>query len=231
VVALAVALDYVRGPATLERNQRERARALRRALTALGVTFVKAGQALSTRPDLLPAAYLEELSELQDGLPGFPDAEAFALIEAELGQPLESVCACHSPTWRDAARPHARWPADKRITPRPIAAASLGQVYRAELLGSGEQVAVKVQRCVSRGGAAERFCQSSLRAGARSAQPGLRRAAEVGHISDPLRRGAGGRARDIAEHQRRRSRGRLRLPRLPVSACACTWGMPPAVGR
>ena len=123
-VAAGVAMDVAtRG---VERNQRRRAVQLRQCLTGLGPTFIKVGQALSTRPDLLPAAYLEELAELQDALPGFPDAEAFALIEAELGTRLEDVY--------------------ERITPKPIAAASLGQVYRAQLRGSGASVAVKVQR-------------------------------------------------------------------------------------
>ena len=123
-VAAGVALDLATGG--VERNQRRRAIQLRRCLTALGPTFIKVGQALSTRPDLLPAAYLEELAELQDALPGFPDAEAFAIIESELGARLEDVY--------------------ERITPQPIAAASLGQVYRAQLRGSGACVAVKVQR-------------------------------------------------------------------------------------
>ena len=122
-VALALALDAASG--SLARNERARATQLRQALTSLGVTFVKLGQALSTRPDLLPGAYLEELSELQDGLPGFPDSQAFALVEAELGGPMQSYF--------------------RSISPRPIAAASLGQVYRAELL-DGTEVAVKVQR-------------------------------------------------------------------------------------
>jgi len=61
-VALSVAFDAARGSDCLRRNERARARQLRQALTSLGVTFVKAGQALSTRPDLLPAVYLEELA-------------------------------------------------------------------------------------------------------------------------------------------------------------------------
>jgi aarF domain-containing kinase len=123
-VVLSVAFDAATG--ALPRTQKARAVQLRKALTFLGAPFVKLGQALSTRPDLLPAAFLEELGELQDALPGFPDAEAFALMESELGQPLERVY--------------------RAITPRPVAAASLGQVYRAVLADSGAAVAVKVQR-------------------------------------------------------------------------------------
>ncbi|CAI9768679.1 unnamed protein product [Fraxinus pennsylvanica] len=117
-------LDQLDGK--LDRNQRLRAVELRQVFTRLGPTFVKIGQGLSTRPDLCPPAYLEELSELQDALPTFPDDEAFACIERELGRSLESVYSL--------------------ISASPIAAASLGQVYKAQLKYSGQVVAVKVQR-------------------------------------------------------------------------------------
>ncbi|KAK9271262.1 hypothetical protein L1049_026852 [Liquidambar formosana] len=110
----------------LDQNKRVRAAELRRVLTKLGPTFVKIGQGLSTRPDICPPEYLEELSELQDALPTFPDAEAFSCIERELGLPLDSIYSS--------------------ISPSPIAAASLGQVYKAQLKYSGQVVAVKVQR-------------------------------------------------------------------------------------
>ncbi|KAE8057492.1 hypothetical protein FH972_014182 [Carpinus fangiana] len=110
----------------LDRNKRLRAAELRRVFTRLGPTFVKIGQGLSTRPDICPPEYLEELSELQDALPTFPDAEAFSCIERELGLPIDSIFSS--------------------ISPSPIAAASLGQVYKAQLKYSGQVVAVKVQR-------------------------------------------------------------------------------------
>lgn len=110
----------------LEQNRRSRAVELRETFTRLGPTFVKLGQGLSTRPDLCPPEFLEELSELQDALPTFPDAEAFACIERELGIPLDSIYSS--------------------ISTSPIAAASLGQVYKAQLKYSGQLVAVKVQR-------------------------------------------------------------------------------------
>ncbi|KAL6978132.1 Protein ACTIVITY OF BC1 COMPLEX KINASE 3, chloroplastic [Sarracenia purpurea var. burkii] len=110
----------------LDQNRRLRAVQLRKVFTRLGPTFVKIGQGLSTRPDLCPPEYLEELSELQDALPTFPDAEAFSCIERELALPLDSIYSS--------------------ISPSPIAAASLGQVYKAQLKYSGQIVAVKVQR-------------------------------------------------------------------------------------
>ncbi|KAG9440981.1 hypothetical protein H6P81_021146 [Aristolochia fimbriata] len=67
----------------LDQNTRLRASELRRIFTRLGPTFVKLGQGLSTRPDICPPEYLEELSQLQDALPTFPDSEAFS---SSLGQ-------------------------------------------------------------------------------------------------------------------------------------------------
>ena len=98
---------------------------LSKSLIGLGPTFIKIGQALGTRADLLPLAYVKELSTLQDQVPPFSTADAFARIEAELGRSLQQCYA--------------------EIDSEPVASASLGQVYRARL-SSGEEVAVKVQR-------------------------------------------------------------------------------------
>lgn len=115
--------DGVRG--CVERNRLRRAAQLRQLLTDLGPGSIKIGQALSTRPDLLPKDYMEELTRLQDQLPPFDNTVAFECIRRELGRPAQEVF--------------------ERIDPTPVAAASLGQVYRAQLR-TGERVAVKVQR-------------------------------------------------------------------------------------
>jgi len=103
----------------------QRATQLRRILTRLGPTFIKVGQALSTRPDLIRKDFLEELIKLQDRLPAFDNEKAISIIETELGQNINNIYS--------------------EISPKPIAAASLAQVYQARLQ-SGENVAVKVQR-------------------------------------------------------------------------------------
>jgi predicted unusual protein kinase regulating ubiquinone biosynthesis (AarF/ABC1/UbiB family) len=110
---------------TRQEFPKRRASQLRRIITKLGPTYIKVGQALSTRPDLIRADFLEELVKLQDQLPAFSTVEAYAIIERELGQPIPQVYAT--------------------ISKQPIAAASLGQVYKATLL-TGEEVAIKVQR-------------------------------------------------------------------------------------
>ncbi len=108
-----------------QKNQRKQAAKLRKILTKLGPAYIKIGQALSTRPDLVSPAYLEELTTLQDQLPPFSNEIAYQFIEEELGKTAQEIYG--------------------EITPNPIAAASLGQVYRGKLK-TGEEVAIKVQR-------------------------------------------------------------------------------------
>lgn len=115
---------YRRGE-TVEDRQRRRAQWLLDRLIWLGPAFVKVGQTLSTRPDLLPLTYLEVLTALHDRLPPFPNEIAFAFIEEELGWKPETLF--------------------DQFDPDPFAAASLGQVYRA-VTYENETVAVKVQR-------------------------------------------------------------------------------------
>ncbi|KAK9815500.1 hypothetical protein WJX72_004714 [[Myrmecia] bisecta] len=120
-----VAKDYAVGGFT-DQNLRQRAQELRNILSSLGASFVKIGQALSSRPDLLPQPYLEALADLQDRLPSFPTAIAMTVIEQELGASIGDIFS--------------------ELSPEPVAAASLGQVYKGRLRANGQLVAVKVQR-------------------------------------------------------------------------------------
>ncbi len=106
-------------------RQHRPAQKLVNTLIRLGPTFVKIGQTLSTRVDLLPPAYVAALAQLQDQVPAFSTVLAIEIIERELGQPLGNLY--------------------QEFEPQPMAAASLGQVHRARL-HSGELVVVKVQR-------------------------------------------------------------------------------------
>jgi predicted unusual protein kinase regulating ubiquinone biosynthesis (AarF/ABC1/UbiB family) len=108
-----------------KQNLGKRAIQIRGLLTRLGPAYIKIGQALSTRPDLVPPQFLEELAQLQDNIPAFSNEIAYQFIEEELGDRPEVIYA--------------------EISDLPIAAASLGQVYKGKLW-SGETVAIKVQR-------------------------------------------------------------------------------------
>ncbi|GCA93552.1 ABC1 kinase family protein [Microcystis aeruginosa] len=107
------------------KKRQRRAKWLVDRLMNLGPTFIKIGQSLSTRADLIPLEYIEQLTQLQDRVPEFNSQEAIRVIETELGQPLDNLFASFSVS--------------------PLACASLGQVHRARLL-SGEEVVIKVQR-------------------------------------------------------------------------------------
>ena len=133
--------DVAAGPETVDANSRRRAAALKDIVAEQGPAFVKVGQAIAIRPDLLPPAYLEELQTLLDQVSPFESSEARALVRQQLGgRRLEDV-------FEDAS-----------AFDRPVAAASVGQVYRAKLkpggFGQAEgeletwggEVAVKVQR-------------------------------------------------------------------------------------
>ncbi|KAJ4962898.1 hypothetical protein NE237_022837 [Protea cynaroides] len=104
---------------------RKRAIKFRETLIRLGPFYIKLGQALSTRADIMPTVYCQELAKLQDQIPPFSTRVAMKSIESQLGVPVSQIFA--------------------DISPEPVAAASLGQVYKAHL-HSGELVAVKVQR-------------------------------------------------------------------------------------
>jgi len=96
-----------------------------RALTALGPAYIKFGQILSTRPDVVGEELAVQMRVLQDKLPPFPMADAKQMIEADLGQPLEALFSKFS---------------------EPVAAASIAQVHRGRLISDGSNVAIKVLR-------------------------------------------------------------------------------------
>ncbi|MBI2140142.1 hypothetical protein HYU14_04405 [Candidatus Woesearchaeota archaeon] len=98
---------------------------LRRVLEKLGPTFIKFGQILSLRPDLIPIAYAKELEKLQDAVGPFPFEEAKKIVEQELGKPLSALF--------------------RKFEKKEIASASISQVHKAAL-PTGEIVAVKIQR-------------------------------------------------------------------------------------
>ncbi|XP_031274519.1 protein ACTIVITY OF BC1 COMPLEX KINASE 7, chloroplastic isoform X1 [Pistacia vera] len=109
-----------------QKNRRQRTASwLRERVLQLGPTFIKLGQLSSTRSDLFPREFVDELAKLQDRVPAFSPEKARHFIEDELGAPIEQLY--------------------KKFEDQPIAAASLGQVHRA-ILHNGEKVVVKVQR-------------------------------------------------------------------------------------
>ncbi len=119
--------SYTGGMTDEKRQLRRRSQAvwIRDTLLELGPTFIKIGQLFSTRADLFPTEYVEELSKLQDKVPAFSYEKAKAIIEQDFGKPIQQLY--------------------RSFDPIPLAAASLGQVHRAQL-HSGEEVVVKVQR-------------------------------------------------------------------------------------
>ncbi|KAJ7973980.1 ABC1 family protein [Quillaja saponaria] len=120
-------LRYIDG--LMERSEQMfeiRAVELRKILVELGPAYIKIAQAVSSRGDLIPPSYLDELSLLQDRISPFSSEVAFNMIEQELGLPVEELFS--------------------EISPEPVAAASLGQVYQARLRQKGQVIAIKVQR-------------------------------------------------------------------------------------
>lgn len=103
----------------------KRVEELRDTITSLGPFYIKIGQALSVRPDVLSPRSMVELQKLCDKVPSYSSVLAFSIIEKELGKSATELFS--------------------EITPEPVAAASLGQVYKAKLRSNGKTVAVKVR--------------------------------------------------------------------------------------
>ncbi|OEU11754.1 ABC1-domain-containing protein, partial [Fragilariopsis cylindrus CCMP1102] len=128
--AMKLAQDkFIGGADTWQKNQEQRGLELAQLLTELGPTFIKIGQSLSIRADILSPAYIKGLSSLQDNVPAFDTATAIEILEEEWGVPVGDVLE-----------------GGLLESAKPVAAASLGQVYKAQLKGSGVEVAIKVQR-------------------------------------------------------------------------------------
>lgn len=119
--------SYRGGVTEEKKNVRRRKQAIwvRETLLELGPTFIKVGQLFSTRADLFPTEYVEELSKLQDKVPAFSYEQAELIVQQDLGKKVEELY--------------------RSLDPVPLAAASLGQVHKAQLK-TGEEVVIKVQR-------------------------------------------------------------------------------------
>jgi predicted unusual protein kinase regulating ubiquinone biosynthesis (AarF/ABC1/UbiB family)/nucleotide-binding universal stress UspA family protein len=152
-------------------GRRKQAKQLRAGLEELGPTFAKLGQVLSTRPDLLPPEFIEELATLQDNVPPLSEEEVVRVMEQELGVPWEDVF--------------------ESIDPRPMAAGTIAEVHRATLT-DGERVVVKVQRPNAREEIEQDLALLEVFAEKVSDRPGLRQVIDMGavfeHLSSSLHR-------------------------------------------
>ena len=122
---IEVGLQMISRKGATREERLNRPQRLRMAFEELGPTYIKLGQILSTRPDLVPMEYIEELSKLQDKIPAFPFEHVRKIVSAEFGMPAEDLF--------------------DNLEEEPFASASIGQVHRA-VLKDGEAVAVKFQR-------------------------------------------------------------------------------------
>jgi ubiquinone biosynthesis protein len=152
-------------------GRRRQAKRLRTALEELGPTFCKLGQILSTRPDLLPPDFIEELATLQDNVPPLSEAQVVSVMEQELGVPWEDVF--------------------ETIEPQPLAAGTIAQVHRASL-ATGEKVVVKIQRPDARGLIEQDLALLEVFAEKAAKRPSLKLVIDMGavfrHLSDSLQR-------------------------------------------
>jgi predicted unusual protein kinase regulating ubiquinone biosynthesis (AarF/ABC1/UbiB family)/nucleotide-binding universal stress UspA family protein len=150
---------------------RGQAKQLRGALEELGPTFCKLGQVLSTRPDLLPPEFIEELATLQDNVPALSESEVVSVMEQELGVPWEDVF--------------------ESIDPTPMAAGTIAEVHRATLT-DGERVVAKVQRPTARDEIEQDLALLEVFAEKVADRPGLNQVIDMGavfeHLSSSLHR-------------------------------------------
>ncbi|MGZ4155470.1 MAG: ABC1 kinase family protein, partial [Actinomycetota bacterium] len=152
-------------------GRRKQAKQLRAALEELGPTFAKLGQVLSTRPDLLPPEFIEELASLQDNVPPLTEEQVVRVMEQELEVPWEDVF--------------------ESIDPTPMAAGTIAEVHRATLT-DGERVVVKVQRPTAREEIEQDLALLEVFAEKVSDRPGLNQVIDMGavfeHLSSSLHR-------------------------------------------
>lgn len=145
--------------------RRSFAQHLRAALDEMGPAFAKIGQALSTRPDLLPAEIIEELATLQDQVSPLSQEQVVGVLETELGVPWEDVF--------------------ESIDPHPLAAGTIAQVHRATL-AAGERVVVKVQRPNARADIGQDLELLSAFARKAEKRPGITSLVDVAGVVDYL---------------------------------------------
>jgi predicted unusual protein kinase regulating ubiquinone biosynthesis (AarF/ABC1/UbiB family) len=162
---------FDRGDGDTSASRRRQAHHLRAALEELGPTFAKLGQVLSTRPDLIPQEFIDELSTLQDRVPPLTEAEVVAVMEQELGVPWEDVF--------------------ETIEPTPMAAGTIAEVHRATL-ADGSRVVAKVQRPNAREEITQDLGLLEIFAEKAGKRPGLRQVVDVKavfeHLSASLQR-------------------------------------------
>ena len=147
------------------------AKRMREALEELGPTFCKLGQILSTRPDLLPPEFIQELAQLQDNVPPLSEEQVVLVMEQELGVPWEDVF--------------------EHVEPEPLAAGTIAEVHRA-VLANGEKAVIKVQRPEARGLIEQDLALFEVFAEKAGDRPGLKAVIDLKavfeHLSESLHR-------------------------------------------
>ena len=178
-------------------GKRRQAKRLRSALEELGPTFAKIGQILSTRPDLLPPEFIEELATLQEHVPPLTEEQVVKVMEQELGVPWEDVF--------------------DHIEPQPLAAGTIAEVHRATL-SNGEKVVVKVQRPEAKEQIEQDLALLEVFAEKVGHRPGLKQVIDMEavfeHLSDSLHRELD--FREEAANMRRMAGVIESFPRLAV---------------